>query len=70
MDKGGTVDAGKSNDDRDEVTETSSASFSSSDDSSPPDGNPSPGDNPPPDGIHIHQKILRISRRKLKMKLK
>jgi len=41
VDKGGTADTGKSNDDRDEVTETSSASFSSSDDSSPPDGNPS-----------------------------
>ena len=41
VDKGETDDGGKSNDDRDEVTETSSASFSSSDDSSPPDGNPS-----------------------------
>ncbi|HEX7257956.1 MAG TPA: hypothetical protein VF242_07835, partial [Nitrososphaeraceae archaeon] len=41
VDKGETDDGGKSNDDRDEVTETSSASFSSSDDSSPPDGSPS-----------------------------
>jgi hypothetical protein len=41
VDKGEIDDGGKSNDDRDEVTETSSASFSSSDDSSPPDGNPS-----------------------------
>jgi hypothetical protein len=41
VDKGETDDGGKSNDDRDEVTETSSASFSSSEDSSPPDGNPS-----------------------------
>src|ERR671914_527794 len=41
VDKGETDDGGKSNDDRDEVTETSSTSFSSSDDSSSPDGSPS-----------------------------
>ena len=40
MDKEGTADTGKSNDDKDDVTETSSTSFSSS------NGNPSPpGDN-------------------------